>query len=286
MDFPDEEQKQALLEQALQLAARRLDPGRAQQTREFLALYYRQVDAEDLAARAPEDVLGAALAHLGFGERFTSGAPKLRVYNPRAEEHGWSSSHTVIEIINDDMPFLVDSVTMEVNRQGYTIHLFNHPVYATHRGAEGRLETIAAAGRDGRHESWIHVEVDREVDPVHLKALADGILAALADVRAAVDDWKAMRSRMAGIVAELERTPQGLDPAQTAEIRAFLAWVSENHFTFLGYRDYELVTGDGEDRLRIVPGSGLGVLRGPVPGGYSQGFGKLPPELRALAREP
>ncbi|HET9581125.1 MAG TPA: NAD-glutamate dehydrogenase [Usitatibacter sp.] len=286
MNFPDEEQKQALLEQALQLAARRLDPTKARQTREFLASYYRQVDAEDLAARAPEDVLGAALAHLAFGQRFESGTPKLRVYNPRPEEHGWSSSHTVIEIINDDMPFLVDSVTMEVNRQGYTIHLFNHPVYATQRGADGELRSLAAGGHDGRPESWIHVEVDREVDPAHLDALGGGILAALADVRAAVHDWKPMRERMAGIVAELERAPHGIDPAETAEIRAFLAWVAENHFTFLGYRDYELVTEKGEDQLRIVPHSGLGVLREPAQGGYSQGFIRLPPELRALAREP
>jgi glutamate dehydrogenase len=139
MNFPDEEQKQALLEQALQLASRKLDAHKAQATREFLSLYYRQVDAEDLAARSPEDILGAALAHLAFGQRFASGVPKLRVYNPRFEEHGWTSSHSVIEIINADMPFLVDSVTMEVNRQGYTIHLFNHPVYATQRDADGEL---------------------------------------------------------------------------------------------------------------------------------------------------
>jgi glutamate dehydrogenase len=286
MNFPDEEQKQALLEQALQLAARKLDPQRAQETREFLSLYYRQVDAEDLAARAPEDILGAALAHLAFGQRFASGMPKLRVYNPRPEEHGWTSSHTVIEIVNDDMPFLVDSVTMEVNRQGYTIHLFNHPVYATQRDAEGELRAIGAAAREGRHESWIHVEVDREVDATHLKALGDGILAVLADVRAAVEDWKRMRARMSEIVAELATPPATLDPDETAEVRAFLAWTEQNHFTFLGYRDYELVTEKGEDQLRIVPRSGLGVLREPVLGGYSQGFAKLPPDLRTLAREP
>jgi glutamate dehydrogenase len=129
------------------------------------------------------------------------------------------------------------------------------------------------------------VEVDREVDVARMKALGDGILASLADVRAAVEDWKPMRSRMAAIVAELEQVPKGLDPAETAENREFLAWVEQNHFTFLGYRDYELVAVNGEDQLRIVPRSGLGVLREPVHGGYSQGFTKLPAELRSLARE-
>ena len=73
------------------------------------------------------------MAHFAFARQFASGTPKLRVYNPRSEEHGWSSPHTVIEIVNDDMPFLVDSVTMEVNRQGYTLHLFNHPLFSARR---------------------------------------------------------------------------------------------------------------------------------------------------------
>ena len=286
MHFPDEEQKQALLEQALQLASKNTGPAEVAEIREFIGLYYRQVDAEDLASRAPADVLGAAMAHRRFAQRFSSGTPKLRVYNPRADEQGWSSSHTVIEIVNDDMPFLVDSVTMEVNRQGYTIHLFNHPIYATRRDEEGELLAVTAPGKEGRHESWIHVEVDRDVDMARLKALGDGLLAVLADVRAAVQDWRAMRDRMDTIVKELAAPPAVLDAANTAEIRAFLAWVAENHFTFIGYRDYDLVATNGEDQLRIVPRSGLGVLREPMHGGISQGFTKLPPELRALAREP
>ncbi len=105
------------------------------------------------------------MAHLGFARRFATGTPKLRVYNPRPDEHGWSSPHTVIEIVNDDMPFLVDSVTMEINRQGYTLHLLNHPLFPRKRDAEGALESIGAAGQGGPAESLIHVEVDREIDP-------------------------------------------------------------------------------------------------------------------------
>ena len=258
----------------------------AKQAREFLALYYDQVDAEDLGARAPEDLYGAGMAHLAFARRFATGTPKLRVYNPRTEEHGWSSPHTVVEIVNDDMPFLVDSVTMELNRQGRTLHLLVHPLVKTVRDEEGDLASFAPAGRDGARESLIHVEVDRESDPARLKALGDGLLAVLADVRAAVEDWKPMREAMQAIVDELARPPEGLDAADVEETRAFLAWALADNFTFIGFREYELDADDGEDQLRIVPRSGLGVLREPRLGGISQSFRELPAAIRALAREP
>jgi glutamate dehydrogenase len=286
MHFPTHEQKQALLEQVLRNADQRLGAPAAREAREFISHYYDNVDPEDLADRAPEDLYGAAMAHLSFARAFASGQPKLRVYNPRAEEHGWSSPHTVIEIVNDDMPFLVDSVTMEVNRLGYTLHLFNHPIFSTQRDEEGHLKSFGAPGKDGRLESLIHVEVDREIDMKRLKALGDGILAVLADVRSAVEDWPAMRDKMAGIVFELAAPPAFLANEETAEDREFLAWALENHFTFVGYREYALETENGEDQLRILPRSGLGVLREPKLGGISRSFGELPPQLRALAREP
>src|SRR5205085_3861826 len=206
-------------------------------------------------------------------------------YYPRTEEHGWSSSHTVIEIVNDVLPFLVDSGTMEVNRQGNTLHLFNHPLFTTRRDPEGQLESFAPPGGEGKPESLIHVEVDREIDPAKLKGLGEGILHVLADVRAAYEDWEAMRARMEAVVKELDNPPAFLRNEETEEIRAFLAWAADHHFTFLGYRDYELSVVNGEDQLKIVPRSGLGVLREPKLGGVSASFNELPKELRALRSE-
>jgi glutamate dehydrogenase len=286
MHFPTHEQKQALLEQVLRIADQRLAAAAAKEARAFISQYYDNVDPEDLADRAPENLYGAAMAHCSFARAFSSGTPKLRVYNPRPDEHGWSSPHTVIEIVNDDMPFLVDSVTMEVNRQGYTLHLVIHPIFVAQRDEEGHLKTFAPATGEGRNESLIHVEVDREIDPARMKALGSGILAVLADVRSAVEDWPAMRSRMQDVVKELESPPSFMQSEETTETRAFLAWTADQHFTFLGYRDYELDVVNGEDQLRIVPRSGLGVLREPKLGGVSHSFAELPAQLRALAREP
>src|SRR5688572_12415691 len=286
MHFPSHEQKQALLEPVLRLAGQRLSGDAEREARDFIALYYHHVDAEDLASREPEDLYGAAMAQLAFARQFVTGMPKLRVYNPRREEHGWSSPHTVIEIVNDDMPFLVDSVTMEVNRQGYTLHLLNHPLFSAKRDPEGALSSFDPPGGEGRGESLIHVEVDREIDPARLKALGAGILSVLTDVRAAVEDWPAMRARLRAILDELAQTPPPLGPDEVAEVRAFLEWADNQHFTFLGSRDYELTVANGEDQLRIVPRSGFGVLREPRLGGVSQSFSDLPPQLKALAREP
>src|SRR5438445_802289 len=245
---------------------------------EFARLYYAEVDPEELAARAPLDLKGAAAAHLAFGRKFTAGQARLRAYNPVSGQHGWQSTHTAIEIVSDDMPFLVDSVTMEVNRQGLTLHLLIHPVLRALRDAKGELLSISQPNEssEGRLESFMHIEVDRQTDPARLAELEAGIARVLADVRAAVEDWKPMQARMAEIVKRLSAD-------RYDEERAFLAWLLEDHFTFLGCRGYELSTVNGEDVLRIVPGSGLGILRerGET---VSASFATLPPEARKRAR--
>ena len=105
----------------------------------FTRQYYAQVAAEDLLERTVQDLYGAALSHWRFVQRYVAGQTLLRVYNPRPEEHGWQSAHTVIEIVGEDMPFLVDSITMEINRQGLTQHLIIHPIMRMRQNAAGRL---------------------------------------------------------------------------------------------------------------------------------------------------
>src|ERR1700722_10715850 len=161
-----QEENAEIIEKVLALV-RHLEPKGKIQAETFVRQYYSQVDPEDLAERSISNLCGAALAHLNFLADFRSGAPKLRVYNPQTQKDGWESTHTTIEIVNDDMPFLVDSVTMEVNRQGLTLHLMIQPVMKMHRDAQGRLIEILPreAGQNGTSESVMHVEVDRQTDP-------------------------------------------------------------------------------------------------------------------------
>ncbi len=261
-------------------------PAADRSTIEDLVLrYYGRVDPEDLALRQPADLYGAVLSHWSFARKREPGRAKVRVFNPTLEEHGWQSTHTIIEIVNDDMPFLVDSVTMEANRHGLTLHLIMHPLLAVVRDAAGTLTDLASEGKDARRESFIHVEVDRITDAARLDALAADIARVLADVRMAVEDWKKMRDKMHGIVADLDSHPPPLPPDDLAEGKAFLGWLAANHFTLLGYRCHDLVTVEGADALRVVPGSSLGILR-ESGGRDAASLTVLPPEQRAFARLP
>jgi glutamate dehydrogenase len=251
----------------------------------FVRQYYHWVPPEDLADRSALDLYGAAVAHWNLAAQRDAGVAKVRVYNPDFEQHGWQSAHTVIEVVIDDMPFLVDSVTMELSRLGYGIHLVIHPVIRVRRDTGGRLLEVldpGAASGDAIRESVLGLEVDRAADADALAELDRNIERVLGEVRASVEDWGAMQERMQAVAAELGRQAHSLDPAEVDEVQAFLSWAADEHFTFLGYREYELITEDGEDALRAIADTGMGILRGPP----ATPFTRLAPKARALARAP
>ncbi len=281
---------ETLLEPVCERLRESLSADEAEQATRFVREYYRWVPPEDMAERTALDLYGAGLGHFNFARRRLPGAPKVRVYNPRFEDHGWQSPHTVVEVVTDDMPFLTDSIGMELSRRGFGVHVIIHPVMNVRRDADGRLLAVLAphGEPDDGHvvESVIHAEVDRETDAAELEALGGHVLRVIGEVRAAVEDWGAMRGRAAEIVAELDSRPPPVDREEIAETKAFLDWLAHDHFTFLGYREYELLD-DDDDGLGLAPiaGSGLGILRH-AREGRSQLFDRLPPSIRALAREP
>jgi glutamate dehydrogenase len=254
----------------------------------FVRQYYRWVAPDDLAERNPLDVYGLALAHYNLARQRSPGATKVRVYNPQFEEHGWQSTHTAVEVVTDDMPFLTDSVTMELNRQGFGVHVVIHPVMTMRRDDDGRLTDVfdPHTADQGIAESLIHAEVDRHTDPADLERLRENVQRVVGEVRAALEDWPQMRRRALDIAAELENSPPPLDADEIAEARAFLTWLEDHNFTFLGYREYTLEDGDDGLRLSAVPGTGLGILRQRGEETSSRGFDRLPPGVRALALEP
>jgi glutamate dehydrogenase len=283
----DVELSSAQLGEVLKLVRTRVAPEQRLALEDFVVRYFGQVDPDELASRQPGDLYGAALSHWNFARKRDPGRARVRVLNPTIDEHGWQSTHTVVEIVNDDMPFLVDSVTMEVNRHGLTLHLILHPIMAVNRTADGTLAGLASdSAKDARRESLIHVEVDRMGEIKRMDELAADIMRVLDDVRAAVDDWQKMRAQVAAILAEVDKRPPPLPADELAEGKAFLAWLAADHFTFLGYRRHELAMVNGEDALKIVPGSSLGILREGQDKQVASSFAALPPEVRAYARRP
>ena len=266
----------------------RLPAGQAEGVCEFARRFFAQVAAEDLEDLPVADLYGAVLSQWHFVARRKAGS-KVRVFNPRLDEHGWECPHTVVEIAGEDMPFLVDSITMEVARQGLTLHLIIHPVMNVARDADGSF--VRVAGHDEQEagigfESIMHLEVDRRTDAGDLAALQEGIEHVLGDVRAAVGDWSTMRARLAEITAGMAAVPASIDAGEAQEVRAFLDWLAADNFVLLGCRDYALVEGGEGNELRIVPESGLGLLRGEGEDGQSRSFAALPPQLRAQAHLP
>ncbi len=250
------------IEEVLSLIRDKIDPGQQSMLERFVIAYFQQVAPEDILERRADDLYGAALSHLNFARKRQPGVPKVRVFNPTVEEHGWQSTHTIIEIVNDDMPFLVDSVTMEVNRVGLPPHLVVHPILNIRRDANGEITEFLDAPVEGSiSESYMHVEVDRIATPERLTTLTNEVLRILSDVRIAVEDWQKMLAQVSVVLDEIERRPPPVAPDESAEGKAFLRWLADNHFTFLGYRCYALVQVDGHDALQIVPESGLGILR-------------------------
>jgi glutamate dehydrogenase len=275
-------------QQIAALVAARVAPESQATVQAFVTRYYAQVDPEDLQERLPADLYGAALSHFNFARRREPGHARVRAFNPTLEEHGWQSPHTIVEIVNDDMPFLVDSVAMEANRHGVMLHLIIHPILAVTRSEDGVLTGVGEESLDRRAESFIHLEVDRTTDATALDALAADIVRVLGDVRCAVADWKPMRDKARAIAAHIAQNPPPLPREQCEEGAAFLAWLADNHFTFLGYRCHDLVRIEGQDALQIVPGTSLGLARlREAPGkDVAASFSTLPPEVRAYARRP
>ena len=268
-------------------AARRTAGKRPATYERFLRAYYHGVAEEDLAAREPQYLAAAALDHLDFGRVRARGRPLVRAFSPTLARNGFVSPHTLVTVVTKDMPFLVDSLGIVFSRAGIGVHLIVHPVLDVGRDARGRLRSVNTADSDAQSwESWQLFEIDRQLEPQRLREIERQLLATLGDVRAAVSDWTTMRRRAREIASELRVAGAQLPHAEARDARALLAWMDDNHFTFLGYRHYRLRRGRGHDLLVPTPHSGLGILRAPRSGVPAPNSVALRGELRRRAREP
>ncbi|MCB1758149.1 MAG: NAD-glutamate dehydrogenase, partial [Gammaproteobacteria bacterium] len=239
----------------------RFDELECRQIRTLLEVYYRHVAAVDLEESEIVDLVGAVVAHWQLLREHRAGRVSVRVYNPAFEEHGWQSPHTVIETVTEDMSFLVDSLSMALNRAGVTIHLTIHPVLATLRDKQGRLEEIAEpSGQQKRAESIISLQIEKQPTAEALRTLKQKIEGVLRDVALANQDWNLMRRRVAEISESFSVGESGGGEGD-AEFQAFLDWAGDDHFTFLAFCTFDLETGSQGQRLVVDDNSRLGLFR-------------------------
>ncbi|MGE5539703.1 MAG: NAD-glutamate dehydrogenase [Gemmatimonas sp.] len=288
MDAPAARDKSEVLAAAARMvadAARRagLDAATAQR---FVDVFWARVDPGAVTVRGPDELAALPLSLLAFAEQSRDGVV-VRVLDPKRDRDGWQSPHTVVQIVNDDMPFLVDSLAAFLQGRRSTVHLLVHPIVHAARDAQGRLVRLGDRDdREARPESWMHIEIDRLASAEEAEAVREGILKVLADVRAATSDWRAMRDRMVAI-ADASAAPTAVDGGR-AEDLAFLGWAADDHFTFLGFREYAFARDGDRVTSRALPDSGLGVLRDPAaPIFHEEVDGtELPPDVRALLAGP
>ncbi len=226
----------------------------------FTVLECNELGAEELAKRSPETWAGLIADLFGWFRQREAGRANVRAFNPDRERNGWTCAHSVIEVVSDDMPFLVDTLEMAIADAGLRLHRLVHPILDVARDARGNVLTIGNADDGIAMESVMHAEIDR-VDEATLHKLQAAIETGFGDVRAAVGDWRAMHDRMLAIADELPSRRTPFTAEEIAEGQAFLRWAADNHFTFLGYREYDVVAEGGDEVLKARPDSGLGVLR-------------------------
>ncbi|MCG8369957.1 MAG: NAD-glutamate dehydrogenase, partial [Proteobacteria bacterium] len=223
--------------------------------------YFADIPYEDLEGRSEEIMARIALDHLDFGSVRRRGQALLRIYNASEAEHGYASAFTFIEMVNDDMPFLVDSVAAAINRHNLAVHITVHPIVSVRRGRNGRLTAISHPDDDEAHsESFIRFAISQVSDEQELELLRKEITKVLGDVRVTVRDWGKMRQRMHETRELLVNGPKGADPLLRSESQALLDWLADDHFTFLGYREYRLAKRGKRTFLNAVEGTGLGLL--------------------------
>jgi glutamate dehydrogenase len=254
---------------------------------EFCRLYFRHTPAEDLATVSPEQLLIAVRSHRELAEQRSQGRPGLRIREAAA---GLGSRSVVVEIVTDDMPFLVESVLAGISRAGAFVRRAIHPIVVVRRTVTGALEDVLADADPGtppagaQVESWMHVEIDPVSDPQVREHLVNEVLRVLSDVRDVVEDTERMTRAARELAAKLRADPPPLDAAEIEDGARLLEWLARSNFTFLGYRRYELSTEGERTELTAVLASGLGVLRGDSLGTRSFAPGSDAVE-RATARE-
>ena len=219
------------------------------------------------AASAPA-LRAAVEAQLRFGARRAPRQTLLRVSSPvLAAGHG--NSYSIVELITDDMPFLVDTLNLALSEAGHSVQFIAHPIVSVVRGAGGRL--LHLGERHGKRapvsESWQYLRIDRVAGVPEAAALQARLHAALADVRHACADWPAMRRAARSLCEQLRSRPPPFPSAVVAESVALLEYMDDNHFTFLGFRRSRLLRRAGGARLTPIAGTELGIVRNlPTPG--------------------
>lgn len=261
-----EDEKSLIINEVVERIQKKLPMETAGLCSEFVRQFYLTMSLEDLQESSIDDLYGLAVNFWDLIEVRNTHEIKIRIYNPDMEHHGWENSHTVIELICQDMSFLVDSLRIVLKRMGISLYLTVHMGgIRLLRDADDHVTAVLPRKEEPAPnlliEAPILMKIERQTDPEIIEKLKDQIKDVLTENRAVINDWTLMRQRVCDIADELKDAPISLNKEDVTETQAFLHWLEDHHFTFIGMQDYDLVQENNEMRLQALPGTGLGILR-------------------------
>ncbi|KAA3640542.1 MAG: hypothetical protein DWP92_02875, partial [Armatimonadetes bacterium] len=249
-----------LLERLLTFIPSDTSPEQRAMIEAFAATYIRRIPETDIPDLPPEQLYAEIEDLLRFVDARGTRDQAVRVFKPTLEDCGYTTVGSVVQLVVDDMPFLVDSVANVVIRSGAGIERHLHPLIGTSRDPDGSLVAIASARTSPTTESVQHFELDRELSSEEEAELADAIEGTLNDVLVSVRDFDAMRAAVSEMIAVAKASVVQYGFEEIEETVDFLEWLLDDNFVFLGYKVYDIGEDDGELHIQSRKGSGLGIL--------------------------
>lgn len=254
-----DEKKQKLLSRLGAEIADRLDQNLAISVQNFADRFYRSFPAEDINDRSITDLYGQTYGTWHFMRWFNGVDPRVNLFNPNFEDHGWQLNHTVVGVLCENLPFCMDSVRGELNRRNIVIHTLHSENFQVIRDSSGEFQSFYNGEGDAgkvSNESLLYLEIDRHSEESVIEEISETLEALLAEVKTVVEDFQPML-KQASDVAEQAATSSNNGDA----IKTFMAWLAEDHYTFLGYEAFTVDYSQTEPAVNRDEKSLLGLFK-------------------------
>ncbi|GAA6204361.1 NAD-glutamate dehydrogenase [Thalassotalea sp. SU-HH00458] len=254
-----------ILSNVVQLIQKKVPSETAPLVEQFSNLLYKNISTLDLAHRNDSDMYGATLSLWNSLNDHQDSTPIIKVFNPQVSKHGWKSSHTIIEVIIRDMPFLVDSIRIALSRLGVTPHLMLNSPIKLIRDKDHNITQLSAASdkkmKSTSIETVFFIEIDRQSEQEVLDNIASELHSVVSDIDITVNDWQSMQNRLSEVISETKKAKVPCSKKEQTDSLEFLEWLLDNNFTLLGYRSYDVQTLSGDMALSANVDSSLGLMK-------------------------
>ncbi|MGJ8679053.1 NAD-glutamate dehydrogenase [Paraglaciecola sp.] len=260
-------QHSVLLENVYKLISKKVEASQVERVTNFSKILFRNISNDDLDNRNASDLYGTTLSLWNEFVEYSSKEAFIRAFNPDISKHGWQSTHTIIEIIVTDMPFLVDSVRMALNRLGITAHLLIHCPISLTRDKNRKFrdfELATSKKKELERQTVFMIEVDRQTSKKQLDRLSSELMSVVNDVSLVVDDWKSMSDKLDKSIDQFKSNPCPATQQEKQQTEKFLNWLNNHNFTLMGYRSYQAKGIEGDYRWVADNNSSLGLMKNSI----------------------